>query len=274
MRYARCMAPAAGAARRRPGPRRQAAGREPGGLRPAAGRGHVQRASLARDRRQIPTGRSASPAVPGQHVQLLQAELPPTGARCASCRSTAHRRPSTLSAHGPYRMAATGSGRRRVRHRAAAGQRQRHAAPGRHRRDRGVLASRCWSPALIGTAWVRVSLRPLRRVAATATRVTELPLASGEVALPERVPDANPATEVGQVGAAFNRMLGHVEAALARRAASEAPAAPVRRRRQPRAAHAAGRDPRLRRAGPAPPGSGAARTSRTRWAGWSRSRRG
>jgi two-component system OmpR family sensor kinase len=74
---------------------------------------------------------------------------------------------------------------------------------------------------LIGTAWVRVSLRPLRRVAATATRVTELPLASGEVALPDRVPDANPATEVGQLGAAFNRMLGHVEFSLGRRAASE-----------------------------------------------------
>jgi two-component system, OmpR family, sensor kinase len=74
---------------------------------------------------------------------------------------------------------------------------------------------------VIGTAWVRTSLRPLRRVAATATRVTQLPLGSGEVSLPERVPDANPDTEVGQVGAAFNRMLGHVEAALARREASE-----------------------------------------------------
>ena len=74
---------------------------------------------------------------------------------------------------------------------------------------------------IIGTAWVRLSLRPLRRVAATATRVTELPLASGEVTLPERVPDADPRTEVGQVGAALNRMLGHVESALARRAASE-----------------------------------------------------
>jgi two-component system OmpR family sensor kinase len=74
---------------------------------------------------------------------------------------------------------------------------------------------------VIGTAWVRFSLRPLRRVAATATRVTRLPLSSGEVSLPERVPDANPATEVGQVGAAFNRMLGHVEAALSRREASE-----------------------------------------------------
>ena len=64
-------------------------------------------------------------------------------------------------------------------------------------------------------------MRPLRRVAATATRVTQLPLSSGEVSLPERVPDANPRTEVGQVGAAFNRMLGHVESALARREASE-----------------------------------------------------
>jgi len=75
---------------------------------------------------------------------------------------------------------------------------------------------------LAGTGWVRLSLRPLRRVAATATRVAERPLASGEVELPERVPDADPRTEVGQVGAAFNRMLGHVEAALTRRAASEA----------------------------------------------------
>ena len=74
---------------------------------------------------------------------------------------------------------------------------------------------------IIGTAWVRASLRPLRRVAATATRVTSLPLASGEVSLPERVPDADPRTEVGQLGAAFNRMLGHVESALARREASE-----------------------------------------------------
>jgi two-component system, OmpR family, sensor kinase len=73
----------------------------------------------------------------------------------------------------------------------------------------------------LGTGFVRISLRPLRRVAATATRVTELPLASGEVTLPERVPDADPHTEVGQVGLAFNRMLGHVESALARRAASE-----------------------------------------------------
>ncbi|GAA0264453.1 HAMP domain-containing sensor histidine kinase [Actinomadura nitritigenes] len=74
---------------------------------------------------------------------------------------------------------------------------------------------------IAAAAWVRLTLRPLRRVAATASRVTELPLASGEVAMPERVPDTDPRTEVGQVGAALNRMLGHVENALARRHASE-----------------------------------------------------
>ena len=56
---------------------------------------------------------------------------------------------------------------------------------------------------------------------ATAAEVARLPLAS-EVDLPHRVPDADPRTEVGQLGAAFNRMLGHVESALARRQASEA----------------------------------------------------
>jgi two-component system, OmpR family, sensor kinase len=73
-----------------------------------------------------------------------------------------------------------------------------------------------------GTLWVRFSLRPLRRVAATASQVAELPLESGEVELPAGVPDTDPATETGQVGLAFNRMLGHVQTALRRRAASEA----------------------------------------------------
>jgi two-component system OmpR family sensor kinase len=51
--------------------------------------------------------------------------------------------------------------------------------------------------------------------------VSALPLARGEVSLPERVPDADPRTEVGQVGAALNRMLDHVAAALETRHASE-----------------------------------------------------
>ena len=75
---------------------------------------------------------------------------------------------------------------------------------------------------ILGAGLIQVSLRPLRRVAATATRVTELPLDSGEVTLPAGVPDTDPRTEVGRVGAAFNRMLFHVEQALGRRAASEA----------------------------------------------------
>jgi two-component system OmpR family sensor kinase len=72
-----------------------------------------------------------------------------------------------------------------------------------------------------GALWVRWSLRPLSRVAATATRVSELPLASGEVALPPRAPESDPRGEVGRVATAFNRMLGHVEDALTKRHASE-----------------------------------------------------
>ncbi|MER6536249.1 HAMP domain-containing sensor histidine kinase [Streptomyces sp900105755] len=72
-----------------------------------------------------------------------------------------------------------------------------------------------------GALWVRWSLRPLSRVAATATRVSELPLASGEVALPSRAPESDPRSEVGRMAAAFNRMLGRVEDALTKRHASE-----------------------------------------------------
>ncbi|MGW2177974.1 ATP-binding protein [Streptomyces sp. NPDC001732] len=76
---------------------------------------------------------------------------------------------------------------------------------------------------IAGAVMVGVALRPLRRIATTATRVSELPLHSGEVALLERVPDAeaDPRTEVGQVGAALNRMLGHVGSALEARQESE-----------------------------------------------------
>jgi two-component system OmpR family sensor kinase len=77
--------------------------------------------------------------------------------------------------------------------------------------------------AVAGTLVVRRTLRPLSHVAATATRVTELPLASGEVVLPERVPDEDTRTgdEVGRVGTALNRLLDHVESSLHARQASE-----------------------------------------------------
>ncbi|MGY0060141.1 sensor histidine kinase [Streptomyces sp. LZ34] len=86
-----------------------------------------------------------------------------------------------------------------------------------------VTAAGLIAAGIAGAAMVGISLRPLRRVAATATRVSELQLHSGEVALSERVPpsEADPRTEVGQVGAALNRMLGHVESALAARQESE-----------------------------------------------------
>jgi len=86
----------------------------------------------------------------------------------------------------------------------------------------GVFGGALVLAGVLGTVWVRLSLRPLRRVAATAGRVAELPLESGEVAMPRGVPDTDPSTETGQLGLAFNRMLGHVETALRRRAASEA----------------------------------------------------
>jgi two-component system, OmpR family, sensor kinase len=91
------------------------------------------------------------------------------------------------------------------------------------RAELGVAAAGLAVAALAGAAIIRATLRPLRRVAGTASRVSTLQLDRGEVALAERVPDADtdPRTEVGQVGAALNRLLGHVGAALAARQASE-----------------------------------------------------
>ncbi|WP_320777892.1 HAMP domain-containing sensor histidine kinase [Streptomyces sp. CRN 30] len=82
----------------------------------------------------------------------------------------------------------------------------------------GLIAAGLASSVLVG-----VATRPLRRVAATATRVSELPLHCGEVTLNERVPESqtDPHTEVGQVGAALNRLLDHVHGALHARQASE-----------------------------------------------------
>ncbi|MGW5671152.1 sensor histidine kinase [Micromonospora sp. NPDC003776] len=87
----------------------------------------------------------------------------------------------------------------------------------------GVITAGLIIAGSLGLVIVRATLRPLNRVVATAARVTELPLDRGEVALSVRVPEADtdPRTEVGQVGGALNRMLGHVAAALAARQASE-----------------------------------------------------
>ncbi|MFP5282303.1 MAG: sensor histidine kinase [Actinomycetes bacterium] len=76
---------------------------------------------------------------------------------------------------------------------------------------------------LAARAVVSRSLRPLNRLASTAQQVSQLRLDKGDVALAVRVPpeDADPASEVGRVGEAFNHMLTNVGGALAARQASE-----------------------------------------------------
>jgi two-component system OmpR family sensor kinase len=82
----------------------------------------------------------------------------------------------------------------------------------------GLLAA-----SVLAGAVVRIALRPLDRIVATAVRVSELPLSRGEVTLVDRVPaeDTDPRTEVGQVGSALNRLLDHVATALNVRQRSE-----------------------------------------------------
>ena len=74
-----------------------------------------------------------------------------------------------------------------------------------------------------GVLVIRRALAPLNRVVTAAGDVARLELDRGEVGLPVRVPDdyANPRTEVGRLGLAFNRMLDHISAALSSRQASE-----------------------------------------------------
>jgi two-component system OmpR family sensor kinase len=72
-----------------------------------------------------------------------------------------------------------------------------------------------------GLGLVRLSLRPLGRVTATARRVSESPLTDTDSELIHRVPAPDPRTEVGALGVAFNHMLDHVGESLATRQATE-----------------------------------------------------
>jgi len=88
----------------------------------------------------------------------------------------------------------------------------------------GIVTAVALAAATIaGVVIIRRALAPLRRVAQTAGEVADLPLSRGEVELPVRVreSDANPSTEVGQLGASLNRMLDHIADALSVRQASE-----------------------------------------------------
>lgn len=77
--------------------------------------------------------------------------------------------------------------------------------------------------ALTTAITVRMSLRPLRAVSETATRVAGQPLAEGAVSITERVPawQADPRTETGAVGASLNILLDHVDDSLAARQRKE-----------------------------------------------------
>ena len=75
----------------------------------------------------------------------------------------------------------------------------------------------------VATLLVRRQLRPLREVAGTAHAVAATPLTEGEVGETARVPAhlTDERTEVGQVGAALNTLLAHVETSLDARHRSE-----------------------------------------------------
>ncbi len=68
--------------------------------------------------------------------------------------------------------------------------------------------------AALGVALVRASLRPLVEIERTAAQI-----AAGQ--LGQRVPESDPATEVGRLSRVLNAMLAQIEGAFAARAASE-----------------------------------------------------
>jgi two-component system sensor histidine kinase TrcS len=87
----------------------------------------------------------------------------------------------------------------------------------------GMTALALLITAVCTIAIVRFALRPLDRVAATAAEVATLPLDRDHHTITPRVPagDTDPRTEVGLVGDTLNRLLDHVERALADVAASD-----------------------------------------------------
>ena len=95
------------------------------------------------------------------------------------------------------------------------------------------------------TWWViRLGVRPVQRMTETAGAIAAGDLSQRVARGRARAP--RPAT----LGVALNGMLGRIEEAFDERTRVRGPAAPVRRRRVARAAHAGHHDPRLRRAVP------------------------
>jgi signal transduction histidine kinase len=89
--------------------------------------------------------------------------------------------------------------------------------------ETGVAVAGLAAAGCVCAVVIRRQLRPLGRVAATAAEVSRAPLGHGEVTGLTRVPerDTDPDSEAGQVGAALNHLLDHVESSLAERQRSE-----------------------------------------------------
>ena len=202
---------------------------------------HLQRERPADARPDLPasrrpsSGRTAEDGEPRQHHRRV-----PAGLRLHASRHGGH--------HGLPHL-----GRQRDGQPARGPDRDRHGPSG------------CWSSRPAALSLVRRSLAPLDRVAATATRVSRLKLDSGDVALAERVARRRhrPAHRGGPGRA------GPQQHARQRRGGPAGPpgereaGAPVRRRRLPRAADAAGLHPRVCRAVPSRARAGARRRSPT-----------
>ncbi|MFF3749126.1 sensor histidine kinase [Streptomyces sp. NPDC002018] len=183
-----------------PGPRGRAEGTFGARLLP----GTATRAVVAEDRTDAPV-----PLTPADRRAL--AALPVDG----------HGHTLRLSGLGPYRVTAVRGDDRDV---LVTGLPLRPVEETVHRLE-GVEATAfavtLAATGTVGALWVRLSLRPLRAVTATAADLAGLPLAGGGVALPGPVPVTDPRTEAGRIGTAVNGLLGQVGDALERRRAGE-----------------------------------------------------
>ena len=108
-----------------------------------------------------------------------------------------------------------------------------------------VVGSLAILAALGVVSWwvVHLGIRPIKEMTETASLI-----AAGDLAV--RVPDSAPAPNRASSPSPSTRCSARIDGALDERAASEDAAAPIRRRRLPRAADSGDDDPRLRRAVP------------------------
>ncbi|MEU3337636.1 HAMP domain-containing sensor histidine kinase [Streptomyces sp. NPDC006668] len=133
---------------------------------------------------------------------------------------SAHTR--TLPGLGTYRVAAAQSGGVRVLTGLPMDE-VRHTLAALVLAEAGVAALGLTAAGVVCAVVIRRQLRPLGRVAATAVEVSRARLDRGEGTGLTRVParDTDPGSEAGQIGAALNRMIDHIESSLAERRRGE-----------------------------------------------------